>query len=39
MGKSNYSDECKRDALQQIQVRGYPFREVSRRLGVSSHEL
>ncbi len=39
MGKSNYSDECKRDALQQIQVRGYPFQEVSRRLGVSSHEL
>lgn len=37
MGTSNYSDEFKRDAVQQITVRGYPVREVSRRLGVSSH--
>lgn len=35
MGTSNYSDEFKRDAVQQITVRGYPVREVSRRLGVS----
>jgi transposase-like protein len=34
MGTSNYSDEFKRDAVQQITVR-----EVSRRLGVSSHSL
>jgi transposase len=39
MGTSNYSDEFKRDAVQQIRVRGYPVQEVSRRLGVSSHSL
>jgi transposase-like protein len=39
MGTSNYSDEFKRDAVQQIRVRGYPVREVFRRLGVSSHSL
>ena len=39
MGTSNYSDEFKRDAVEQIRVRGYPVREVSRRLGVSSHSL
>lgn len=39
MGTSNYSDEFKRDAVQQITVLGYPVREVSRRLGVSSHSL
>jgi transposase len=39
MGTSNYSDEFKRDAVQQILVRGYPVREVSRRLGVSAHSL
>jgi transposase-like protein len=39
MGTSNYSDEFKRDAVQQITVRGYPVREVARRLGVGSHSL
>jgi transposase len=39
MGTSNYSEEFKRDAVQPIQVRGYPLLEVSRRLGVSSHSL
>ncbi|PCD78147.1 hypothetical protein CLN94_02275 [Pseudothioclava arenosa] len=39
MGTSNYSDEFKRDAVQRITVRGYPVREVARRLGVSSHSL
>ncbi len=39
MGTSNYSDEFKRDAMHQITVRGYPVREVSRRLGISSHSL
>ena len=39
MGTSNYCDEFKRDAVQQIRVRGYPVREVSQRLGVSSHSL
>jgi transposase-like protein len=33
MGTSNYSDEFKRDAVQQITVRGYPVREVARRFG------
>ena len=39
MGTSNYSDEFKRDAVHQITVRGYPAREVSRRLGVSTRSL
>jgi transposase len=39
MGTGNYSHEFKRDAVQQIRVRGYPVREVSRRLGESSHSL
>jgi transposase-like protein len=39
MGTSIYSDEFKRDAVQQITVHGYPVREVSRRLGVSSHSV
>jgi transposase len=39
MGTSNYSDEFKQDAVHQITVRGYPVREVSRRLGVSTHSL
>jgi transposase len=39
MGTSNYSEEFKRDAVHQITVRGYPVREVARRLGVSSHSL
>ncbi len=39
MGTSSYSDEFKRDAVQQVTVRGYPVREVSRRLGVSPHSL
>ena len=39
MGTINYSDEFKRDAVHQITVRGYPVREVSKRLGVSTHSL
>lgn len=39
MATSNYSDEFRRDAVQQTRVHGYPIREVSRRLGVSSHSL
>ena len=39
MGKPNFSDEFKRDAVHQITVRGYAVREVSQRLGVSSHSL
>ena len=39
MGTSNCSDEFKRDAVHQITVRGYAVREVSGRLGVSTHSL
>ena len=39
MGTSNYNDEFKRDAVHQIMVRGYAVREVSGRLGVSTHSL
>ena len=39
MGTSNDSDEFKRDAVRQIRGRGYPVREVSLRLGVSSRSL
>lgn len=39
MGTSKYSDAFKQDAVHQIAVRGYPVREVSRRLGVSTHSL
>ena len=37
MGKANFSDEFKRDAVRQITDRGYPVSEVSQRLGVSAH--
>ena len=36
MGKGNFSDDFKRDAVAQITERGYP---VSERLGVSPHSL
>ncbi|OAN73547.1 transposase [Jannaschia sp. EhC01] len=39
MGTSNYSDDFKRDAVHQIAVRGYPVREISKRLGVSPYSL
>ena len=39
MGKPTYSDDFKRDAVEQIVERGYPVSEVSRRLGVSAHSL
>jgi transposase-like protein len=39
MGTNNCSDELNPDAVQQITVRGYPVRDVARRLGVSSHSL
>jgi transposase len=39
MGKGNYSDEFKRDAVAQITERGYPVGEVAQRLGVSQHSL
>ena len=39
MGKANFSDDFKRDAVRQITERGYPVTEVSERLGVSTHSL
>jgi transposase len=39
MGKPNFSDKFKRDAVVQITERGYPVAEVSQRLGVSPHSL
>ena len=39
MGKPDFSDEFKRDAVAQITERGYPVAEVSERLGVSQHSL
>lgn len=39
MGKADFSDEFKRDAVAQITERGYPVAEVSQRLGVSPHSL
>lgn len=39
MGTGNCSDEFERDAVHQVTVRGYPVREVSQRLGVSTYSL
>ena len=39
MGKGNFSDEFKRDAVRQITERRYPVADVSQRLGVSPHSL
>jgi transposase len=39
MGKVNFSEDFKRDAVAQITERGYPVAEVSRRLGVSPYSL
>ena len=39
MGKGNFSDDFKRDAVLQITERGYPVSEVSERLAVSPHSL
>ncbi len=39
MGTGNFTDDFKRDAVAQITERGYPAKEVSARLGVSTHSL
>jgi transposase len=39
MGKTNFSNDFKRDAVLQITERGYPVSKVSQRLGVSPHSL
>lgn len=35
MGKGNFTEEFKRDAVAQITERGYPVAEVSERLGLA----
>lgn len=37
MGKANFTNEFKLDAIKQITERGYSVADVSRRLGVSTH--
>ena len=39
MGKFNFTEEFKREAVAQIVERGYSTAEVSQRLGVSTHSL
>lgn len=39
MGKANFSEAFKRDAVAQITGRGYTVAGVSQRLGVSAHSL
>lgn len=39
MGKSNFTDEFKLDAIKQITERGFSVADVSRRLIVRTHSL
>lgn len=39
MGTSSYGEEFRRNSVHQITMQGYPVREVSRRLGASTHSL
>ena len=39
MGRGNFTEEFKQDAVKQITERGYSVADVSKRLGVSSHSL
>jgi len=39
MGKGNFNEDFKRDAVAQITERGYRVADVSDRLGVSQHSL
>ena len=39
MGKPRFTEEFKIDAIKQITERGYSVRDVSERLGVSTHSL
>jgi transposase len=39
MGKGNFNEDFKRDAVAQITERGYRVADVSERLGVSQHSL
>lgn len=39
MGKANFPEDFKRDAVLQITERGYPVAEVATRLGISKYSL
>ena len=39
MSGTKFTDEFKRDAVAQLEDRGYPVREVAERLGVSSKSI
>jgi len=39
MGKPRFTEEFKIDAIKQVTERGYSVRDVSQRLGVSTHSL
>ncbi|NVO29142.1 transposase [Donghicola sp. C2-DW-16] len=39
MGTVNFTEKFKRDAVAQVTERGYPVKEVSERLDVSTHSL
>lgn len=39
MGKANFTEDFKRDAVVQITERGYPVAEVAARLGISKYSL
>ncbi|MBS7534860.1 transposase, partial [Ancylobacter sonchi] len=39
MGKANFTEDFKRDAVVQITERGYPFAEAAARLGISKYSL
>jgi transposase len=39
MSASKFTDEFKRDAVAQVEDRGYPVREVAERLGVSTKSI
>ncbi len=39
MSANKFTDELKRDAVAQVEDRGYPVREVAERLGVSTKSI
>lgn len=39
MGKANFTEDFKRDAVLQVTERGYPVAEVAARLGISKYSL
>lgn len=39
MSNKRYTEEFKKEAVKQITERGYPVKEVARRLGTTTHSL